>query len=131
MSKKYGVYICTGCGIGDVLDMEDLVDEVLLVDAASLPVLEDAPIIVKDVSYPLEDAPRTIKEISLPRVLLLDPIIQVPVVLPFPFRLRQMIRSMPSDPVRDLCFEDHYATECETFYMGIVRRTVLLRKSSH
>ncbi len=26
MSKKYGVYICTGCGIGDVLDMEDLVD---------------------------------------------------------------------------------------------------------
>ncbi|MBF0200891.1 MAG: hypothetical protein HQK66_06180, partial [Desulfamplus sp.] len=28
MSKKYGVYICTGCGIGDVLDMEDLVDVV-------------------------------------------------------------------------------------------------------
>ena len=26
MDKKYGVYICTGCGIGDVLDMEDLVD---------------------------------------------------------------------------------------------------------
>ncbi len=26
MSKKYGVYICTGCGIGDVLDMEALVD---------------------------------------------------------------------------------------------------------
>ena len=26
MDKKYGVYICTGCGIGDTLDMEDLVD---------------------------------------------------------------------------------------------------------
>jgi quinone-modifying oxidoreductase subunit QmoB len=26
MDKKYGVYICTGCGIGDSLDMEDLVD---------------------------------------------------------------------------------------------------------
>ncbi len=26
MNKKYGVYICTGCGIGDTLDMEDLVD---------------------------------------------------------------------------------------------------------
>ncbi len=26
MDKKYGVYICTGCGIGDALDMEDLVD---------------------------------------------------------------------------------------------------------
>ncbi|ACN13564.1 QmoB [Desulforapulum autotrophicum HRM2] len=26
MDKKYGVYICTGCGIGDVLDMEALVD---------------------------------------------------------------------------------------------------------
>jgi quinone-modifying oxidoreductase subunit QmoB len=26
MDKKYGVYICTGCGIGDVLDMEDLID---------------------------------------------------------------------------------------------------------
>ena len=26
MDKKYGVYICTGCGIGDVLDMEDLVE---------------------------------------------------------------------------------------------------------
>jgi len=25
MDKKYGVYICTGCGIGDALDMEDLV----------------------------------------------------------------------------------------------------------
>jgi quinone-modifying oxidoreductase, subunit QmoB len=25
MDKKYGVYICTGCGIGDTLDMEDLV----------------------------------------------------------------------------------------------------------
>ncbi len=25
MDKKYGVYICTGCGIGDSLDMEDLV----------------------------------------------------------------------------------------------------------
>ncbi len=25
-NKKYGVYICTGCGIGDTLDMEDLVD---------------------------------------------------------------------------------------------------------
>ena len=25
MEKKYGVYICTGCGIGDTLDMEDLV----------------------------------------------------------------------------------------------------------
>jgi len=25
MDKKYGVYICTGCGIGDVLDMEALV----------------------------------------------------------------------------------------------------------
>ena len=24
MDKKYGVYICTGCGIGDVLDMEEL-----------------------------------------------------------------------------------------------------------
>ena len=24
MDKKYGVYICTGCGIGDTLDMEDL-----------------------------------------------------------------------------------------------------------
>jgi quinone-modifying oxidoreductase subunit QmoB len=26
MDKKYGVYICTGCGIGDTLDMEDLVE---------------------------------------------------------------------------------------------------------
>ncbi len=26
MDKKYKVYICTGCSIGDVLDMEDLVD---------------------------------------------------------------------------------------------------------
>jgi quinone-modifying oxidoreductase subunit QmoB len=26
MDKKYGVYICTGCGIGDTLDMEALVD---------------------------------------------------------------------------------------------------------
>ena len=26
MDKKFGVYICTGCSIGDVLDMEDLVD---------------------------------------------------------------------------------------------------------
>ena len=26
MDKKYGVYICTGCGIGEALDMEDLVD---------------------------------------------------------------------------------------------------------
>ncbi|MDD9302803.1 MAG: hydrogenase iron-sulfur subunit [Desulfobacter sp.] len=26
MDKKYGVYICTGCGIGDALDMEALVD---------------------------------------------------------------------------------------------------------
>jgi len=26
MSKKYGVYICTGCGIGDALDIEELVD---------------------------------------------------------------------------------------------------------
>jgi quinone-modifying oxidoreductase, subunit QmoB len=25
MDKKYGVYICTGCGIGDSLDMEDLI----------------------------------------------------------------------------------------------------------
>ncbi|MCP4671225.1 MAG: CoB--CoM heterodisulfide reductase iron-sulfur subunit A family protein, partial [Desulfobacula sp.] len=25
MDKKYGVYICTGCGIGDTLDMEDLI----------------------------------------------------------------------------------------------------------
>ena len=24
MDKKYGVYICTGCGIGDTLDMEAL-----------------------------------------------------------------------------------------------------------
>jgi len=24
MDKKYGVYICTGCGIGDALDMEEL-----------------------------------------------------------------------------------------------------------
>ena len=24
MDKKYGVYICTGCGIGDALDMEAL-----------------------------------------------------------------------------------------------------------
>ncbi len=26
MSKKYGVYICTGCGIGDSLDIKDLCD---------------------------------------------------------------------------------------------------------
>ena len=26
MDKKYGVYICTGCGIGDTLDIEDLVE---------------------------------------------------------------------------------------------------------
>ena len=26
MDKKYGVYICTGCGIGDALDMEELCD---------------------------------------------------------------------------------------------------------
>lgn len=26
MDKKYGVYVCTGCGIGEALDMEDLVD---------------------------------------------------------------------------------------------------------
>ncbi len=26
MNKKYGVYICTGCGIGETLDMEALVD---------------------------------------------------------------------------------------------------------
>ena len=25
MDKKYGVYICTGCGIGEALDIEDLV----------------------------------------------------------------------------------------------------------
>ncbi len=25
MDKKYGVYICTGCGIGDTLDMDDLI----------------------------------------------------------------------------------------------------------
>lgn len=24
MNKKYGVYICTGCGIGDALDVEAL-----------------------------------------------------------------------------------------------------------
>ncbi|MBW1985047.1 MAG: hypothetical protein JRI53_10030, partial [Deltaproteobacteria bacterium] len=24
MDKKYGVYICTGCGIGDALDIEAL-----------------------------------------------------------------------------------------------------------
>ncbi len=24
MDKKYGVYICTGCGIGDTLDMDAL-----------------------------------------------------------------------------------------------------------
>ncbi len=28
MDKKYGVYICTGCGIGDTLDMEALVEVV-------------------------------------------------------------------------------------------------------
>ena len=26
MSKKYGVYICTGCGIGDSLDVKALCD---------------------------------------------------------------------------------------------------------
>ena len=26
MDKKYGVYICTGCGIGDSLDIKDLCD---------------------------------------------------------------------------------------------------------
>lgn len=26
MDKKYGVYVCTGCGIGEALDMADLVD---------------------------------------------------------------------------------------------------------
>ena len=24
MDKKYGVYICEGCGIGDAIDMKDL-----------------------------------------------------------------------------------------------------------
>jgi quinone-modifying oxidoreductase subunit QmoB len=26
MDKKYGVYICTGCGIGDALDIKALCD---------------------------------------------------------------------------------------------------------
>jgi len=34
MSKKYGVYICTGCGIGDALDIKSLCD---VVDEEGLP----------------------------------------------------------------------------------------------
>ncbi len=34
MSKKYGVYICTGCGIGDALDIEAICD---VVEEESLP----------------------------------------------------------------------------------------------
>ena len=58
--------------------MEDSDEEVLQLDAASQPVLEDAPIFVKDVSYPLEDSPTTIKDVSLPRLLLLDPFLNAP-----------------------------------------------------
>ena len=82
---------------------------------------------IADGSLNLEDAPRTIKDISLPRMLLLDPHILVPFpaktpnprrdLLPFPFRLRQMIRSMPGDPDCVHCCKDQCATECETFYL--------------
>ena len=35
MDKKYGVYICTGCGIGDALDIDALKD---IADDEGLPV---------------------------------------------------------------------------------------------
>ncbi len=39
MEKKYGVYICTGCGIGDTLDMEALAGIRMKKVSAALPIL--------------------------------------------------------------------------------------------
>ncbi len=41
MDKKYGVYICTGCGIGDVLDIKALGD---VADEEGLPA-QDHPML--------------------------------------------------------------------------------------
>jgi quinone-modifying oxidoreductase subunit QmoB len=55
MDKKYGVYICTGCGIGDALDMEALCEVPKKKDCLSKPIpflcgKEGVALIKKDIA---------------------------------------------------------------------------------